>query len=175
MEDLDEQGVPFAENIPVGIMVEVPSAALQIKTFLREVDFLSIGTNDLIQYTVAVDRANERIASLYSAGHPAVVTLVRDVLRAAHRAKIDVSLCGEMAGEPEFAVLLLGLGLRTFSITPPAIPEIKKIIRSVSIEHCQRVARRVLGFDSEREVINYLRDELNKVMPEVYGGRSVAY
>ena len=175
MEDLDEQDVAYDANVPVGIMIEVPSAALQAKTFMREVDFLSIGTNDLIQYTVAVDRANERIASLYSAGNPAVITLVKEVLRSAQRAKMDVSLCGEMAGEPEFVTLLLGLGLRSFSITPPAIPEIKKIIRSVSIDHCQRIARKVLSFDSDREVVNYLRDELSKVMPDEYGGRSVTY
>lgn len=175
MEDLDDQGVPYSENIPVGIMVEVPSAALQARTFTREVDFFSIGTNDLIQYTVAVDRGNERIASLYSAAHPAVITLVKEVIRTAKKSKIDVSLCGEMAGEPEFAILLLGLGLRTFSITPPAIPEIKKIIRSVSIDHCQRVARKVSGFDSDREVLNYLRGELNKVAPDTFDGRSIGY
>jgi phosphotransferase system enzyme I (PtsI) len=175
MEDMDEQEVAYRENIPVGIMVEVPSAALQARTFTREVDFFSIGTNDLIQYTVAVDRANERIASLYSAAHPAVVTLVKEVVRAASRANIEVSLCGEMAGEPEFTMLLLGLGLRTFSITPPAIPEIKKIVRSVTIDHCQRVARKVSGFDSDREVLNYLRGEVSKVIPEVFDGRSIGY
>lgn len=175
MEDLDEQEIGYREKIPVGIMVEVPSAALQARTFTREVDFFSIGTNDLIQYTVAVDRGNERIASLYSAAHPAVITLVKEVVRTAGRARIDVSLCGEMAGEPEFTMLLLGLGLRNFSITPPAIPEIKKIIRAVSIDHCQRVARRVSSFDSDREVLNYLRGEVNKVVPEVFDGRSIAY
>lgn len=175
MEDLDEQGIPYAPNIPVGIMIEVPSAAIQAKTLTREVDFFSIGTNDLIQYTVAVDRGNERIASLYSAAHPAVISLVKEVLRAGQRGKIEVSLCGEMAGEPEFTMLLLGLGLRAFSITPPAIPEIKKVIRSVSIDYCQKVARKVSSFDSDREVMNYLRDEVSKVIPEVFDGRSIGY
>ena len=174
MEDLDDQGIPYRENIPVGIMVEVPSVAIQARTFTREVDFFSIGTNDLIQYTVAVDRGNERIASLYSAAHPAVIQLVRDVVRTAHRAKVDVSLCGEMASQPEFTMLLLGLGLRSLSITPPAIPEIKKIIRSVSIDHCQRVARKVSSFDSDREVQNYLRGEISKVAPDLDGG-SIGY
>jgi phosphotransferase system enzyme I (PtsI) len=172
-EDLDEQGIPYREDIPVGMMVEVPSAAVQAKAFCKEVDFFSIGTNDLIQYTVAVDRSNERIASLYAGTHPAVITLVKEVVRAANRGRIDVSLCGEMAGQPEYTMMLLGLGLRSLSITPPAIPEVKKIIRSVSIEHCQRVARKVSGFDSDREVFNYLRGELHKILPDVLDGRSV--
>ncbi|WP_432797132.1 phosphoenolpyruvate--protein phosphotransferase [Poriferisphaera sp. WC338] len=174
-EDLEDQGIPYRDDIPVGMMIEVPSAALQALTFAHEVDFFSIGTNDLIQYTVAVDRSNERIANLYSAAHPAVITLIKEVIRASQRAKIDVSLCGEMASDPEFTMLLLGLGLRTFSITPPAIPEIKQIIRSVSIEQCRRVARKVSGFDSNREVLNYLKGEAGKIMPEVVGGRSIGY
>lgn len=174
-EDLEEQGIDFDPSIPVGMMIEVPSAAIQAATFAREVDFFSVGTNDLIQYTVAVDRSNERIASLYSAGHPAVISLVRDVIRVAKRAKIGVSLCGEMAGEPEFALLLLGLGLRSLSLTPPAIPGVKKLIRSVSMAQCERIARRARGFDSDREVINYLRDEVERMMPEAFGGRSITY
>ncbi|MBB6428220.1 phosphoenolpyruvate--protein phosphotransferase [Algisphaera agarilytica] len=174
-EDLDDQDIPFAENIPVGMMIEVPSAALQAKTFSKEVDFFSIGTNDLIQYTVAVDRANERIANLYSAGHPAVIQLLKDVIRAADRSDTDVSLCGEMAGQPEFIMLLLGLGLRSFSMTPPAIPEVKRLIRSVSLDQCRRVARKAVGFDSDREVLNYLRDEVNKVMPKAFDGRSIGF
>jgi phosphotransferase system enzyme I (PtsI) len=175
MEDLDDQGVEYARDIPVGIMVEVPSAVMQARTFARECDFFSIGTNDLIQYTVAVDRGNERIASLYSASHPAVLMLIRDVMRATARLHTEVSLCGEMAGEPEYTMLLLGLGLRTFSITPPAIPEIKKIIRSVTIEQCKRVAKKAVTFDSNREVLNYLRDETSKIIPEAFDGRAVSY
>ena len=173
-EDLDEQGIPYRDNIPVGMMVEVPSAALQAKAFCKEVDFFSIGTNDLIQYTVAVDRSNERIASLYAGTHPAVLALIKEVVRAGNRAKLDVGLCGEMAGQPEHTMLLLGLGLRSLSITPPAIPEVKKVIRSVSLDHCQRVARKVTSFDSDREVLNYLRGELHRVLPEMLDGRSVS-
>ena len=175
MEDLEDQGIAYADNIPIGMMIEVPSAALQARTFAHEADFFSIGTNDLIQYTVAVDRSNERIANLYSAAHPALVTLVKEVIRAAQRGKVDVSLCGEMAGEPEYTMLLLGLGLRTFSMTPPAIPEIKQIIRTVSLDQCRRVARKVNGFDSEREVLNYLKDEVGKILPEGFGGWSAGY
>ena len=165
-EDLDDAGVPYDRDMAVGIMIEVPSAAIQARVLAREVDFFSIGTNDLIQYTLAVDRGNERIASLYSAAHPAVLRLIKDVLRSGRRAGIDVSLCGEMGGEPEFVMLLLGMGLTSLSITPPAIPGVKKLIRSVTRDECQRVARRALRFDSDREVINYLRDETRRVDPE---------
>ena len=173
MEDLAEEGVPFREDIPVGMMVEVPSAALQIRSFLPEVDFVSIGTNDLIQYTVAVDRGNERIANLYSPAHPAVIQLIRDVVRAANRAKVEVSLCGEMGGEPEFIMLLLGIGLRAFSVTPPAVPAVKRVVRSASINQCQRIARRVASLESDREIQNYLREELKRIVPGAVGGRSI--
>ena len=167
-EDLEEENIPFAKDIPVGIMIEVPSAALQSKQLAKEVNFFSIGTNDLIQYTLAVDRGNERIASLYSGAHPAVLMLIKEIVRAAQRAKIEVSLCGEMAGEPEYVMMLIGLGLRILSITPPAIPEVKKIIRSVTVDQCRRVARRATGYESEREVLNYMREETRRVVPEVF-------
>jgi len=174
-EDLEDQGYELGNDVPVGMMMEVPSAALQATAFAKEVDFFSIGTNDLIQYTVAVDRSNERIANLYSGAHPAVLTLVKEIVRAANRSKIGVSLCGEMGGEPEFTMLLLGLGLRTFSISPPAIPEIKQLTRTVGIERCKRVARKAGGYESDREVYNYLRDEMNKLMPGTFTGRSMNY
>jgi len=174
-EDLRDSDIPFREDIDVGIMIEVPSAALRAWTLAREVDFFSIGTNDLIQYTLAVDRANERIANLYTPAHPAIIMLIRDVVRAAGRSKIDVSICGEMAGEPEYLMLLLGLGMRKLSITPPAIPEIKRLISQVTIDKCRRVARKVGTFDSDREILNYLREEVSKILPEVYDGRSAAY
>ncbi len=174
-EDLEDEGVQVAGNIPVGIMIEVPSAALQARSFAYEVDFFSIGTNDLIQYTLAVDRGNERIASLYSAAHPAVLTLLKEVIRTADRTGTDVSLCGEMAGQPEYTMLLLGLGLRRFSMTPPAIPEVKQVLRAVSVEQARRIARKASGFDTDREVLNYLRDELGRIMPEAFDGRSIGY
>ncbi len=175
MEDLQDQGIPFQENIPIGMMIEVPSAAIQAAALSKEVDFFSIGTNDLIQYTLAVDRGNERIASLYSGGHPAVLQLIQGVIRAGQRAKIEVSLCGEMGGQPEFVMLLLGLGLTSLSITPPAIPEVKQILRSVSIDQCKRVARKAMSFDTDREVMNYLKNEVHKACPEVFGGRSMGF
>jgi phosphotransferase system enzyme I (PtsI) len=173
MEDLDEQGVAFDRDIPVGMMMEVPSAALLAKAFTHEVDFFSIGTNDLVQYTLAVDRANEHVANLYSAAHPAVLSLIKTVIRAANRADIEVSCCGEMAGEVEYAMLLIGMGLRSLSMTPQAIPEIKQVIRSVTLRDCERVARRAASYDSERQVINYLREETRKIIPEAFDGRAM--
>ena len=167
MEDLEEMGVPFRRDIPVGIMIETPAAALQIKELLREVDFISIGTNDLVQYTLAVDRGNERVATWYTASHPAVLRLLRDIVRAAQRAEVRCSLCGEMAGEPMYVLFLLGVGLREFSMAPNDIPEIKKAIRSTSAAHAARVAKRTLTFDTDRQVTNYLRDETRKISPEL--------
>jgi phosphotransferase system enzyme I (PtsI) len=136
--------------------------------FAKEVNFFSIGTNDLIQYTLAVDRTNEKVAGLFCAAHPAVLGLIRDVIRAGTRAGISVSVCGEMAGDPLYTLLLLGLGLTVFSMSGPDIPEVKKIIRSTTSEHARNVARRVMGFDSERQVIHFLRQETRKIIPEVF-------
>lgn len=168
MEELEDEGVPFTREIPVGMMVEVPSAALMANHFAREVNFFSIGTNDLIQYTLAVDRTNEKVAGLFTPAHPAVLALIRDVIRAANRNGIPVSVCGEMAGEPLYTLLLLGLGLNIFSMNGPDIPEVKKIIRSITTEQARQVARKVLSFDSERQVVHYLREETRKILPEAF-------
>jgi phosphotransferase system enzyme I (PtsI) len=168
MEELEDEGISFNREIPVGIMIEVPSAAIMASQFAKEVNFFSIGTNDLVQYTLAVDRTNERVAGLFCPGHPAVLELVRDVIRKGTRANIGVSMCGEMAGEPLYTLLLLGLGLTTFSMNSPDIPEVKRIIRSTTMEHARAVARRVMSFDSERQVMHYLRDETRKIDPEAF-------
>ncbi len=168
-EELEDEGIAFDRQMPVGVMIEVPSAALMCRTFATESNFFSIGTNDLVQYTLAVDRGNERVAHLYQAAHPAVVYLTKNIVRAARSAQIDCSLCGEIAGEPLFSMLLLGLGLRTLSMVPDQIPVIKRVIRSVTMEQCERLARRVGSFDSERQVETALRDELRKLDPDVFG------
>ena len=165
MEDLEEKGVPFRRDIPLGIMIETPAAAIQCKEFAREVEFISIGTNDLIQYTLAVDRANERVASLFTAAHPAVLRLLRDIIRTADRYNLECSLCGEIAGEPIYTLLLLGLGLRRFSMAPGDIAEVKQMIRSTTIAHARKVARRALSFETDRQVINYRREETRKIWP----------
>jgi phosphotransferase system enzyme I (PtsI) len=169
-EELEEERLAFDRGIQTGIMIEVPSAALLARAFAQECAFFSIGTNDLIQYTLAVDRGNERVAHLYTGASPAVLYLVKQVVRAGRRAEIDVSLCGEIAGEAIYTMLLIGLGLRTLSLVPSQIPLIKRVIRSVDIPHCEELARRVGSFDSERQVLTTLRDELRKIDPDSFGG-----
>ncbi|HYO09395.1 MAG TPA: phosphoenolpyruvate--protein phosphotransferase [Tepidisphaeraceae bacterium] len=168
MEELEDDGIEFRRDIPIGIMIEVPSAALMANHFAKEVNFFSIGTNDLVQYTLAVDRTNERVAGLFCPAHPAVLALVRDVIRAGTRAGIGVSVCGEMAGDPLYTLLLLGLGLTTFSMNGPDVPEVKKIIRSTTLENARHVARKVMSFDSERQVMHFLREETRKFIPEAF-------
>jgi phosphotransferase system enzyme I (PtsI) len=168
MEDLAEQNIPYNKAIEMGIMIETPSAALTAYSLARNVDFFSIGTNDLTQYTLAVDRGNELVSTLYSAADPAVLRLIRTVLQDAHKARIDCSVCGEMASEPEHIMLLLGMGVRTISIAPPMIPEIKQIIRSGTIEESNQIARKVLGMNSESHISSYLRTVAREVLPEAF-------
>jgi phosphotransferase system enzyme I (PtsI) len=168
MEDLDEESIPYNRDIQVGIMIETPSAALTAYSLAVDVDFFSIGTNDLTQYTLAVDRGNELVSTLYSTVAPAVLRLIRNVIQDAHKAQIDLSVCGEMASEPEYIMLLMGMGVRTISIASPMIPEIKQIIRSVTMEYCNNVARKVLGMDSERQISAYLRNAARKILPEAF-------
>ncbi len=168
MEDLDEESIKYNRKIQMGIMIETPSAALTSSTLARDVDFFSIGTNDLTQYTLAVDRGNELVSALYSSVDPAVLRLIRTVFQDAHKAQIDVSICGEMASEPEYIMLLLGMGFRTLSLAPPMIPEIKQIVRSVTMQECNKMARKVLGMNSERQISNFLRDATRKILPEAF-------
>ena len=168
MEDLDEENIKYNRDIEVGIMIETPSAALTASTLARDADFFSIGTNDLTQYTLAVDRGNELVSTLYSAADPAVLRLIRTVIQDAYKAQIDVSVCGEMASEPEYVMLLLGLGIRTLSLTSPMIPEIKQVIRSVTIEDCNNLTRKVLAMNSERQIAAYLRNAVRKILPEAF-------
>jgi len=168
MEDLDEESIPYNRDIQIGIMIETPSAALTAYSLAADVDFFSIGTNDLTQYTLAVDRGNELVSTLYSPADPAVLRLIRNVIQDAHKAQIDLSVCGEMASEPEYIMLLLGMGVRTISIASPLIPEIKQIIRSVTMEYCNKVARKVLSMDSERQISAYLRNAARKILPEAF-------
>jgi len=168
MEDLDEENIHYNRNIELGAMIETPSAALTASTLARDVDFFSIGTNDLTQYTLAVDRGNELVSPLYSAADPAVLRLIRMIIQDANKARIDVSVCGETASEPEYVMLLLGMGIRTLSLTPPMVPEIKQVIRSVTIEDCNHLTRTVLGMNSERQISGYLRATARKILPEAF-------
>jgi len=168
-EDLEEEGIAFNRKLPVGTMIEVPSAAIMADQLAREVDFFSIGTNDLIQYTLAADRTNEGVAYLYNPGDPAVLRLIDLVVKAALKHKIEVNVCGEMSGEPIYTLLLLGMGLRQLSVTPHKIPEIKKIIRSVSLDEAKQVAQEVMCLETPRDVNNYLREQTRRILPEVVG------
>lgn len=168
MEDLDEYAVPYNADLPVGIMIETPSSALTAPLLANESAFFSVGTNDLIQYTLAVDRANEHVSTLFSAAEPAVLHLMRSVIHDAHKAGIGLSICGEVASDPEFIMLLLGMGVRTLSLAAPMIPEIKKIIRSVTIEECNKLSRAVSTMDSARQIKNYLRDAAIRILPETF-------
>ncbi|HLX61754.1 MAG TPA: phosphoenolpyruvate--protein phosphotransferase, partial [Planctomycetota bacterium] len=161
-QDLRKEGQAFDEKIEVGIMVEVPSAALQAHVMAKECDFFSIGTNDLTQYTLAVDRGNELVANLYNAANPAVLNLIKVTVDAANTAKIPVSMCGEMAGDPLFAPLLVGMGMTEISISPPSIPEIKKAIRGVSFEDCKKVMSDVMAMTETDAIVGFLRERLPK-------------
>jgi phosphotransferase system enzyme I (PtsI) len=167
MEDLTEHKIPFNAKMPVGMMVEVPSVVLMIDHFVEEVHFLSIGTNDLIQYTLAVDRNNKEVVWLYNASEPAVLKLIDLTIRSAKRKELPVNLCGQMSGSPTYTMLLLGMGLRQLGVPPSVIPEIKKICRSVAIPQCEKVARHALTLEHARDVTSYLRGELKNCVPEL--------
>ena len=166
-EDLEDQGVAFKRNVPVGMMVEVPSAALLADEFAREVDFFSIGTNDLIQYTLAVDRSDPDVANLYSSGDPSILRLIRHVVEAARKRDIPVTVCGQMSSDPKFIPLLIGMGIRRLSVTPHSIPELKEVIRTIDVRQGEEIAAHALSLELARDVENYLRGELKKICPDL--------
>lgn len=166
-EDLEEEGVPFRADLPVGIMVEVPATVMTIERFIPEVDFFSIGTNDLIQYTLAVDRGNKEVAGLYSASDPSVLRLIQMVVQAGKAGAVPVSVCGQMSSHPIYTMLLLGLGLRQLSVPPSAHAEIKMVCRSVTLPQCEAVAARAMALENARDVTRYLQEELKKVLPQL--------
>ncbi len=168
MEELSQKGIDFDEKIEIGIMIEVPSAAMVADDLAKEADFFSIGTNDLIQYTMAVDRGNEKVAHLYSPAHPAILKLLKMIINAAEENNINIGICGEMGGEIEYTILLLGLGLREFSVAPAMIiPEVKKIIRSVTYERAKEAAETVCSYDDPAKTIEYLRNIVREIIPEL--------
>ncbi len=168
MEELNQKGIEFDEKIEIGIMIEVPSAAMVADDLAKEADFFSIGTNDLIQYTMAVDRSNEKVAHLYSPAHPAILKLLKMTINAAEENNIKVGICGEMGGEIEYTILLLGLGLREFSVAPAMIiPEVKKIIRSVTYERAKEAAETVCSYKDPAQTIEYLRNIVREIIPEL--------
>ncbi|HUT36225.1 MAG TPA: phosphoenolpyruvate--protein phosphotransferase [Planctomycetota bacterium] len=165
MAELDEAGIPFDRNVQLGIMIEVPSAALIADLLAKEVDFFSIGTNDLVQYTLAVDRGNECVSALYQPAHPAILRVVRDVIEVGRRKGTRVAMCGEMSGELIFAVLLVGLGLTEFSVSPAVLPQVKELIRSMDYDRAREVAARALSFEDPEETLQYLKEATAEVVP----------
>jgi phosphoenolpyruvate-protein phosphotransferase (PTS system enzyme I) len=151
-DELRSRGQHFDEALEIGAMIEIPSAAATVDILAKDCDFFSIGTNDLIQYTLAIDRGNDRIAHLYEPAHPAIVRTLKRIVDDAHRMDIPVSVCGEMAGDPVFAPLLLGLGVDSLSMTPSSIPAVRYVIRSMKMTDAQKLAEEVLAMSSPAEI-----------------------
>jgi phosphotransferase system enzyme I (PtsI) len=158
-EDLRKENIAFDENIKVGAMIEVPAAAVIMDAIAKEADFVSIGTNDLIQYTLAVDRVNENVANLYDPLHPAILRLINNIISEGHKAGIEVGMCGEMAGDAFYTPVLIGLGLDEFSVSSAQIPKIKKIIRGISYPECKAAAEKILALGD--------RDAIHKVIEKI--------
>lgn len=167
-EELRQEGKPFDENIKIGAMIEVPSAALTAEKIADEVDFFSLGTNDLIQYSIAVDRINERIAYLYEPTHPAIIRLIKMTTDAAHKKGIWCGICGEMAGEITLTPLLVGLGLDEISTGSVQIPYIKQAIRSINYSDAQALAAQVLELHSPTEILDLCKDFARRHYPQLF-------
>jgi len=168
MEDLSARRIPFDENMPIGVMIEVPSAVAIADMLATEVDFFSIGTNDLIQYSIGIDRSNEHVAYLFEPLHPAVLRFIKHTVDAGHKAGIPVSLCGEMAGEPLYLPILLGLRLDSLSMNPQSLPRVKNLIRRSLIKDCCRFARKVLRLNTALEISDLLGKKIKKDFPEEF-------
>ena len=166
MEELKKEGKAFNQNIEIGIMVEVPSAVLLAGHLAKEVNFFSIGTNDLIQYTLAVDRGNERIANLYTNYHPAILRQIKETVEVGHKNGIWVGLCGEMASDLHMVPFLVGLGMDELSVTPANIPGVKKLIRSIRFNSMKRLADEIVNFSTADEIEDRLKAFMLKEAPQ---------
>jgi phosphotransferase system enzyme I (PtsI) len=164
-KELKKQNKPFDPKIKIGIMVEVPSAAIIADLLAKEVDFFSIGTNDLIQYALAIDRVNEQVSYLYEPLHPSILRLLKNIIDSAHKNGITVALCGEMAGENIYLPVLLGLGVDEMSMNPVAILEVKRILRSISYKKCKHITNRLLSYSTVGEIKTFLKKETKKMFP----------
>jgi len=158
--------IPFDQRIEIGAMIEIPSASITADMLAREVDFFSIGTNDLIQYALAVDRINEHVSYLYEPLHPAILRIIRGVVQSAHQAGIGVAICGEMAADPAYVLVLLGLGLDEFSMNPVSIPRVKKILRMSRFEETQSLVEQLFRFFTASEIECYVRSWMAERFPE---------
>ena len=171
-DDLRARHVEIGRDIELGAMIEVPAAVIMADALAREVDFFNIGTNDLIQYVLAIDRINERVTYLYEPLHPAVLRMIRQAVAAGHRAGIRVAMCGEMAGEPMYAMILLGLELDELSMNPLSIPQVKKIIRASSLQESKELLEKVMTFNSAAEVREYVERAMRKRFPGAFAAVS---
>jgi phosphotransferase system enzyme I (PtsI) len=160
--ELREKKVPFDEKIKLGIMIEIPSAALEADSLAQHCDFFSIGTNDLIQYTLAVDRTNERIAHLYQSFHPSILKLIKKTVEDGHKNNIWVGMCGEMATDPKATSFLVGLGIDELSTSPLAIPQIKKIIRSIEFEEARNLAEQAMKLNDSKDIERFLDEDYQR-------------
>ncbi|MDD3119765.1 MAG: phosphoenolpyruvate--protein phosphotransferase, partial [Victivallales bacterium] len=167
-QELKGEGIPFSDHYEIGIMIEIPAAAIVAGTLAEMVDFFSIGSNDLIQYTLAVDRSNDKVAYLYQPAHPAVLNLIMMTVTAAKKKNIWVSLCGEMAADPLYLPLLLGLGIHELSMTPVALGAVRRVIRRLHMHEAQEVARLALESHNATEVLNACRELVIKADPEIF-------
>ena len=166
--DLSSRGIPVGNDIEIGAMIEVPSAVIMADELAKEVNFFSIGTNDLIQYALAIDRINERVTYLYEPLHPAVLRLIKRVVDVGHAAGIRVAMCGEMAGEPACVMILLGLAIDELSMNPMAIPRVKKIIRGSTLKESKALLEKVMALSSAVEIRQYVRKYMRKRFPEEF-------
>ncbi|MGD0916022.1 MAG: phosphoenolpyruvate--protein phosphotransferase [Thermodesulfobacteriota bacterium] len=163
---LTKARVPFDPRIEIGAMIEVPSASITADILAREVDFFSIGTNDLIQYALAIDRINEHVSYLYEPLHPAILRIIRGVVQSAHEVGIPVAICGEMAAEPAYALILLGLGLDDFSMNPISIPKVKKVLRMSKLEEARPFVEKIFQFKTASEIERYVRNWMAQRFPK---------
>ncbi len=166
-QELTQEGKPFDSGLEVGVMIEVPSAALTMDLLAKEVKFFSIGSNDLIQYSLAVDRVNEKIAYLYEPTHPAILRLLRQIVQIAHQNGLWVGICGEMAAEPAIALILLGMGVDSISTSPVNLPRIKQVIRSVPTFRAKEVVKELFRLTTGKEVEEYAKARLCEFLPEL--------
>ncbi|MDP2992758.1 MAG: putative PEP-binding protein, partial [Deltaproteobacteria bacterium] len=167
-EELYREGIPYKESVKIGAMIEVPTAAAIADILAEEVDFFSIGTNDLIQYSLAIDRINEHVAHLYEPLHPGILRMIKQVVEAGHRGGIEVAMCGEMAGEASYMPILLGLGLDELSMNPLSVPQAKRIIRMFTMEEANEVVNDILQFSTADEIHAYLKTKWAKRFTEEF-------
>ena len=168
MHDLRKQGKPFDENIQIGLMIEVPSAVINADILARHADFFSVGTNDLVQYTLAVDRISEKIAYLYNPLNIAILRFLKQIVEISDKFSVPLSICGEMAGEPQYTMVLLGLGFRQLSMSPTYMYQVKKIVRTVTISECEDLVRSLLSFEETADIEDALRAKFREKFQDIF-------